>query len=211
MLSLEVTVDILTFVVTPFAENCYVLKDEGEAVVIDPGECTPELLDALTGIQVKQIINTHCHIDHVGGNKGVKDKTGAPLLIPEGELALLQSVPQQGAMFGVQVPPSPDPDGYIKEGNTVTVGSQQLKIFSAPGHSPDHMILVGDGFTFSGDVLFYGSIGRTDLPGGSYEQLMQSIKTRMLTLPDETVVYSGHGPHTTIGNERATNPFLQNL
>jgi len=204
-------VDILTFVVTPFAENCYVLKDEGEAVVIDPGECTPELLDALTGIQVKQIINTHCHIDHVGGNKGVKDKTGAPLLIPEGELALLQSVPQQGAMFGVQVPPSPDPDGYIKEGNTVTVGSQQLKIFSAPGHSPDHMILVGDGFTFSGDVLFYGSIGRTDLPGGSYEQLMQSIKTRMLTLPDETVVYSGHGPHTTIGNERATNPFLQNL
>lgn len=203
--------DILTFVVTPFAENCYVLKDEGEAVVIDPGECTPELLDALTGIQVKQIINTHCHIDHVGGNKGVKDKTGAPLLIPEGELALLQSVPQQGAMFGVQVPPSPDPDGYIKEGNTVTVGSQQLKIFSAPGHSPDHMILVGDGFTFSGDVLFYGSIGRTDLPGGSYEQLMQSIKTRMLTLPDETVVYSGHGPHTTIGNERATNPFLQNL
>jgi glyoxylase-like metal-dependent hydrolase (beta-lactamase superfamily II) len=196
---------------TPFMENCYVLKEGGEALVIDPGECTEELLAALGDVSVKMIINTHCHIDHVGGNAGVKAHTGAPLLCPEGEVPMLRAVPQQGLMFGIQVPPSPEPDQFIAGGDTVTVGGASLRVRSAPGHSPDHVVLVGDGFVIGGDVLFEGSIGRTDLPGGNMQTLLRSIQTQLLTLPDETIVYSGHGPATTIGAERATNPFLQGL
>jgi glyoxylase-like metal-dependent hydrolase (beta-lactamase superfamily II) len=106
------------------------------------------------------------------------------------------------------VPPSPEPDRLIEEGETITIGSVDLKVVHTPGHAPGHVVLVGDGFVFGGDVLFQGSIGRTDLPGGSFDQLIQSIKTKMLTLPDETIVYCGHGPATTIGAERAGNPFL---
>lgn len=194
---------------TPFMENCYVIEDAGKAIVIDPGECNEQLLSAIKSLDVTRIINTHCHIDHVGGNAGVKEATGAPLSCPEGEVVLLQNIEQQGSMFGMQVPPSPDPDSFIQAGDVVEVGGVRLDVRSAPGHSPDHIVLVGDGFVIGGDVLFQGSIGRTDLPGGNYETLIHSIKTQMLTLPDETVVYSGHGPETTIGVERATNPFLQ--
>jgi len=200
--------EILEFTLTPFMMNCFVLKDGGEAIVIDPGEATPELKAAVADSDVKMIFNTHCHIDHVGGNAEMVEATGAPLVCHAADLPLLRSVAQQGMMFGVSVPPSPEPDRLIEEGETITIGSVDLKVVHTPGHAPGHVVLVGDGFVFGGDVLFQGSIGRTDLPGGSFDQLIQSIKTKMLTLPDETIVYCGHGPATTIGAERAGNPFL---
>lgn len=204
-------VEILSFVVTPFAENTYVLRAGGQAIVIDPGEAAPEIIAALEGYEVVAIVNTHCHIDHVGGNRGIKNLTGAPLLVPEGELPFLEAVVQQGVMFGYPVDPSPAPDGFIGEGDVLRLGGVRLEVLSAPGHSPDHMVLLGDGFVIGGDVLFAGSIGRTDLPGGDFATLMRSIKTKLWPLPDETVVYPGHGPETTIGEERASNPFLTNL
>lgn len=201
--------EILSFVTTPFAENCIVIKDGGEALVIDPGEATPEVMDAIEGCSVKTLVNTHCHIDHVGGNAAIMEKTGAKLVCHKDAAPMLEAVPQQGQMFGIEVTPSPAPSGWLDEGDEVAIGSARLKVVYVPGHAPGHIALVGEGFIIGGDVLFSGSIGRTDLPGGSYEQLIDSIKTKFLTLPDETVVYSGHGPPTTIGAERAMNPFLQ--
>lgn len=200
--------DIIPIPMTPFVTNCYVLRDDESALVIDPGDVTGELLEAIDGYTVKTVVNTHCHCDHCGGNAEILERTGAELVCHEAELPLLRSLERQGMMFGVPFAPSPDPDRFLNEGDTVEVGSVKLEVRLAPGHSPGHLILVGDGFVIGGDVLFAGSIGRTDLPGGSYEQLMESIRTKMLTLPDETVVYSGHGPETTIGVERHTNPFL---
>src|SRR5690606_36907561 len=132
-------------------------------------------------------------------NGPLKDLTGAELLCHAADLPLLRSLPDQGAMFGVPFPPSPDPDRFLEEGDVVTVGAVELEVRHTPGHSPGHVILVADGFVLGGDVLFAGSIGRTDLPGGDYEQLLNSIRSKVLVLPDETVVYSGHGPATTVG------------
>jgi glyoxylase-like metal-dependent hydrolase (beta-lactamase superfamily II) len=200
--------EILCFEMTPFVENCYVVRDNGEALIIDPGDVTQELLDAIEGYTVKTVVNTHCHCDHCGGNAAILKTTGAELICHKDELGVLRTLPQQGQMFGAHFDASPDPDRYVKEGDTVSVGNITFGVREAPGHSPGHIVLVGDGFVISGDVLFAGSIGRTDLPGGSYPQLIDSIKTKLLTLPDDTVVYNGHGPETTIGVERRTNPFL---
>ncbi len=203
--------EVSTFQLTPFFTNGYVIKDGGEALVIDPGEASPRLLKSLAGSKTVLIVNTHCHCDHAGGNADMVKATGAPLAIHRDDLPVLQTLEQQGMMFGVPFPPSPEPDRYLEEGDTITVGAVELKVVHVPGHSPGHIALLGDGFVIAGDVLFAGSIGRTDLPGGSYRQLLDSIRTKLLVLPDETVVYSGHGPETTIGTERATNPFLAGL
>ena len=203
--------EILSFEMTPFMMNCYVLKDGGETLVIDPGEATEELKQCVADENVTMIFNTHCHIDHSAGNAGMVAATGAPLVCHEDDLPLLRGLAQQGQMFGFPCEASPDPDRFINEGDTVTVGSVSMKVLHTPGHAPGHVVLVGDGFVIGGDVLFNGSIGRTDLPGGDHAQLLESIKTKLWPLPDETVVYCGHGPATTIGKERATNPFLQGL
>ena len=203
--------EILTFPITPFLVNTYVLKDGGEALVIDPGEGAPRVLRSLDGCAVRAVVNTHCHCDHCGGNAVLKDYTQADLLIHKDELSLLRATEMQGRMFGVPITPSPEPDGFLSEGDTVEVGGVSLSVILAPGHSPGHICFAGDGFIFAGDVLFAGSIGRTDLPGGSYPQLLESIRTKLLTLPDDTIVYTGHGPETTIGTERRTNPFLAGL
>lgn len=200
--------DIIALPMTPFVTNCFVLRDADEALIVDPGDVTPELLEAIDGFTVRTVVNTHCHCDHCGGNAEILKRTGAELICHQDEVPLLRNLVQQGLMFGVPFDPSPEPDRFIQEGDTVSVGGVSLGVREAPGHSPGHIVLVGDGFVIGGDVLFAGSIGRTDLPGGSYPQLIQSIKTKLLTLPDETVVYSGHGPATTIGVERRTNPFL---
>lgn len=189
--------------------NCYVVRDGGEALVIDPGEGTDELLAALSGIRVTTIVNTHCHLDHSGGNGAVKAATGAPLAIHEADLPLLRGLPQQGMMFGVPCEPSPEPDRFIEEGDVLRVGSVEFRVVHVPGHAPGHIALIADGVALVGDVLFAGSIGRTDLPGGNTAQLIDSIRTKLLTLPDDTRVYSGHGPQTTIGEERRYNPFLR--
>ncbi len=203
--------EIKTFVMTPFAMNCYVIKDGGEAIVIDPGEATRELKAFVADDKVTMIFNTHCHIDHSGGNAGMVAATGAPLVCHRDDLPLLRALTQQGMMFGVACEASPEPDQFIEEGDVVKVGNVELKILHTPGHAPGHVVLVGDGFVIGGDVLFNGSIGRTDLPGGDYDQLIDSIQTKLMPLPDETIVYCGHGPATTIGRERATNPFLRGL
>jgi len=203
--------EIRTFQVTPFVVNCFVVKDANEALIIDPGDATPSILRSLDGSTVRMIVNTHCHCDHCGGNAALITKTGAPLAIHKEELPLLRSMEVQAQMFGVSVTPSPDPDRFLKEGDVIEVGKVSLRVLHAPGHSPGHIVLVGDGLVFAGDVLFEGSIGRTDLPGGDYYQLLESIRTKLLTLPDRTVVYTGHGPATTIGAERRANPFLVGL
>ncbi|MCX5757224.1 MAG: MBL fold metallo-hydrolase [Candidatus Hydrogenedentes bacterium] len=203
--------EIHSFQVTPFFENCFVVCDGGEALVIDPGDVSPKMLRLLAGCTVRAIVNTHCHCDHCGGNAELKAKTGADLLIHRDELPLLRSMEVQAQMFGIQVASSPDPDRFMNEGDVLTVGAASFKVLLAPGHSPGHVVLVGEGVAFVGDVLFAGSIGRTDLPGGDYRQLLDSIHTKLMGLPDETVVYSGHGPETTIGVERRSNPFLVGL
>jgi glyoxylase-like metal-dependent hydrolase (beta-lactamase superfamily II) len=203
--------EIRTFQVTPFVVNCFVVKDGNEVVIIDPGDAPASLFRYISGCTVRMIVNTHCHCDHCGGNAELIARTGAELAIHKEELPFLRAMEIQAQMFGTSVPPSPDPSRYLKEGDTVEVGNTSFKVVHAPGHSPGHIMLVGDGCVFSGDVLFQGSIGRTDLPGGDHHQLLESIRKKLLTLPDETVAYPGHGPFTTIGEERRTNPFLAGL
>ncbi len=203
--------EIQSFTLTPFQTNCYVLKDGGEALIIDPGEPSPFIVEHVDGCRVAAIVNTHGHCDHCAGNAAVKNETDAQLLCHEADLPLIRGLQQQAAVFGWACDPSPQPDGFLNEGDTLTIGGAQLRVLFAPGHSPGHIALAGDGFVIGGDVLFAGSIGRTDLPGGSHEQLLETIRDRFLTLPDDTVVYPGHGPATTIGEERASNPFLAGL
>ncbi|MCK5860978.1 MAG: MBL fold metallo-hydrolase [Candidatus Hydrogenedentes bacterium] len=200
--------EILTFPVTPFSTNCYVIKDSNEAIVIDPGEITLELTQSIADCNVTMVFNTHCHCDHSGGNAEAIKLTGAPLVCHAEDLPLLQSLCEQGRMFGVPFTASPDPDRFVEHGDIIKVGDAQFEVRHTPGHSPGHVVLVNEDIIIAGDVLFAGSIGRTDLPGGSMAQLLNSITHQLLTLPDKTIVYCGHGPTTTIGEERVSNPFL---
>ena len=200
--------DIQQFLVSPFQQNCAVLSEDNDVVVVDPGEVTDELRAAVEGKAVSMVFNTHCHIDHAGGNAEMVRLTGAPLVCHRDELPLLEHLDQQGAMFGVTCEPSPKPDRLIEPGEKIRVGSTELEVLFTPGHAPGHVSLLGPGFIIGGDCLFAGSIGRTDLPGGDHATLMRTLQDVYMKLPDETVVYSGHGPVTTIGQERRTNPFL---
>ncbi len=207
----------LTF--NPFQENTFIVYDEtGECVIFDPGCYDDEERKALSakvsGLQVRpvRLINTHCHLDHVFGNKYVADTYQLPLEIHEQELALLNAVPQICEMYGLPKPePSPAPGNFLKEGETLEFGNTKLEMLFTPGHSPGSLSFYcrEDKFIIAGDVLFYGSIGRTDLPGGEHGTLSNSIKTQLLPLGDDITVYSGHGPATRIGYERKNNPFLQ--
>lgn len=203
--------EVRTYPVTPFMMNCYLVLHGDEALVIDPGEFTPTMERDLDGRRVVAIVNTHGHCDHCGGNSVAKRRTGAELLIHADDVPLLAHLEEQGAMFGLPVTPSPPPDRTLAEGDAVAVGGLTFTVRHAPGHSPGHIVLVGGGAVFAGDVLFAGSVGRTDLPGGDAGQLMRSIQEKLLTLPDDTVVYAGHGPATAIGTERRQNPFLASL
>lgn len=162
---------------------------------------------------VEKVVNTHCHVDHVFGNSYATSTFGVGLFIHRGELPVLSTYLQVAAMYGLAAEPSPDPDGFLEEGDDLCFGNTCLKIFLTPGHSPASISLYNekDGYIIGGDVLFQGSIGRTDLPGGDFDTLMNSIKASFLCLPNDVVVYCGHGPSTTIGVEKRSNPFLQNL
>jgi hydroxyacylglutathione hydrolase len=196
-----------------FAENCYLIVDEQakQCAVVDPGEEAGLILHKIkeTGSTLVGIWLTHAHLDHVVGVGRVAEETGVPVWLHPGDRPLYDAVPQQAGAFGLAPPPDlPAPNRDMVHGEQLTVGQLGFEIRHAPGHSPGSVCLIGHGVAFSGDVLFAGSIGRTDLPGGDFETLISSIERELLSLPDETIVYSGHGPETTIGRERRANPFL---
>jgi hydroxyacylglutathione hydrolase len=198
----------------PLQENCYVAMDEAthDAVIIDPGDDAPRIVDTIRRMGAKPIavINTHCHFDHVGAVSAIRKQYDIPFYIHPEDRQMLEHASLSAKGFGMALE-QPETDRFIREGETFTVGESALAVRFTPGHCPGHITLVGDGFAFVGDVLFAGSVGRTDLPGTSWPVLAESIKTQLLTLPDDTLVLPGHGPSTTIGHERRTNPFLQGL
>jgi len=193
--------------------NCFILGCEKtrSAVVIDPGDEADRILLTLaeSGLSVKYILNTHGHFDHVGANGRMKEATGAEILIHAGDAPMLSMLSEAAAAFGVRAENSPPPDRTIDDNDTITFGEITLRVIHTPGHSPGGVSFVTDGIAFVGDTLFAGSIGRTDFPGGDFNTLISSIKNRLFPLGDDTKVYTGHGPSTTIGRERRFNPFLQ--
>jgi len=203
---------LIRLVVGPLQVNCFILADEKtkEAVVIDPGDDAEDILKVIRekGLTVKYLVNTHGHFDHVGANKALKEATGAELLIHEGDAPVMASAPLQSRAFGMSAISSPPADRFVKQGDVITAGDVALKVLHTPGHSPGGISLLERGMVFTGDALFAGSIGRTDLPGGDLMTLLRSIKTNLLSLPDDTKVFCGHGPASTIGDERNDNPFL---
>lgn len=203
-------------VVPPFESNCWILGcgETGAAVVIDPGDETG-ILKTLKArkLTLKYLIHTHGHLDHVSATAPLQRETGAPVLIHEADQILLDNLEIQGTMFGLTAPAMPTVDKYICEGDRVDWGKYGLSVIETPGHSPGGVCLnlEGENILFAGDTLFQGSIGRTDLWGGDYEQLLESIREQLWQLDDDTIVCPGHGPRTTIGREKRENPFLQGL
>ena len=195
-----------------FAENCYLLIDErsGACAIIDPGEEAGLIAHKLAsaGVQPVGIWLTHAHIDHVLGVVRLKAETAAPVYVHPADRVLYDHVLEQALAFGLRAEALPEPDHALAHGDVLPVGELEFRVRHAPGHSPGSVVFEGQGVVFTGDVLFQGSIGRTDLPGGDLETLMRSIERELLTLPDSTIVYSGHGPETTVGRERHANPFL---
>lgn len=195
-----------------FDQSCFLLRCAGtsDAVLVDPGAAVEAMLAAAdrAGVSVSAIVLTHSHIDHVDGLDRAKRHTGAPVLLHREAEEMYRSVPVQAQWFGLEMGPLPPIDGYLAAGDTVPIGTCEMTVRYTPGHAPGHLILVGDGAAITGDCVFAGSIGRTDLPGGDFQTLMASIRQQILTLPEETVLYPGHGLETTVGHERATNPFL---
>lgn len=209
-------ITVQSFVFNPFSENTYVVYDEtNEALIIDPGCYAPQEQKALSNfiqsskLKVKLLLNTHCHIDHVLGNDFVKTTYHVPLLIPPLEENLLRAVKAYAPNYGFANYRETEPDQWLNEGDEITWGNSQLKVLALPGHSPGHIGLYSQAqqFVLSGDVLFQGSIGRTDLPGGDLDTLIESIHKKLFVLPDEIVVHAGHGDDTTLGEEKRSNPF----
>ncbi len=194
-----------------FAANCYVVgcPETREAMVIDPGDEAERILEVVDrlGVTVKYIVNTHGHVDHIGADLELKDRTGAPLCIHRLDAALLADPGRNLSSWTNPLPPVA-PGWLLEEGDVVEVGNLRFGVLHTPGHTPGGICLSGEGVVFSGDTLFAGSVGRSDFPGGSHAALIRSIKEKLLVLPGETVVYPGHGPTTTIGEERRSNPFL---
>lgn len=199
------------------ATNAYLVGDEDthEAILIDPVDQADVLMKMAeeAGWTIKLILATHAHFDHVLASKALKQATGAPFYLHSDAAAMLKDLPETGLRFtGSRFPEAATPDRLLTtEPETITLGAITLETLYSPGHAPGHLAFYmrDEGVVFSGDALFAGSIGRTDLPGGSLERLLQSIREQLLTLPDETVVLAGHGEATTIGQERKTNPFLR--
>jgi hydroxyacylglutathione hydrolase len=201
--------------VGPFQENCYIIGDEASGVgaLVDPGDEAARIAMAVegTGLEIGSIIVTHTHIDHVGAVVALVDEYTCPVLMHAEAEPMLEQLPTQAMMMGLRFGKVPTVDRYVEDEEILEVGDLRLRSLYTPGHAPGHLAFYveDEGLVLSGDALFAGSVGRVDLPGGSMEVLMRSIEERLLTLPDQTVVCSGHGPRTTIGNERASNPFLQ--
>jgi glyoxylase-like metal-dependent hydrolase (beta-lactamase superfamily II) len=215
-------VTVRSFTVGPFAENTYVLHDSGEAAIVDPGTHSREERDRVAryvesrGLRVRHLLLTHGHIDHILGCAHVASlyasgAEGGGWALHPADAPLLQNAPVQGEMFGLRMTAPPAPTRTLEHGDEISLGETTLEVRHAPGHSPGSVVFVdrAGAQVIGGDVLFQGSIGRTDLWGGDYDTLLRSIREQLLPLPDETRVFAGHGPPTTIGEERRSNPFLQ--
>ncbi|NJO24681.1 MAG: MBL fold metallo-hydrolase [Bacteroidia bacterium] len=210
--------NVRSFIFSPVQENTYVLYNEkGGCCIIDPGCYFPEEREELrnfiekTGLRPVWLLNTHCHLDHVFGNKFVASTWGLTLHLHEKEKPMLEVAPASGLMWQLPFDNYGGELVFIKEGQTIKIGEEELLVLFTPGHSPGSVSFYSEknGFVIGGDVLFNGSIGRTDLPGGDYKTLFNSIQTQLFVLPDDTKVYSGHGPVTTIGFEKMNNPFVK--
>ena len=211
-------IQVKSFVCNPYQENTYILFDESkECVIIDPGMYTGQeqnaVLNFIKDEQLKPVLllNTHCHIDHVLGNKFISDTFGLIPQFQKGELPVLTAVPSYAPQMGIRYEISPIPEKFLDEEGSIYFGKSSLKSIFAPGHSPAHLCFYSqtDKFLIGGDVLFYGSIGRTDLPGGNHALLIKNIKEKILILPDDVTVFPGHGGETTIGFEKTHNYYLK--
>jgi hydroxyacylglutathione hydrolase len=209
---------IHTFPNNPFEENTYIVYQEnGDCAIIDAGMDTAVEQNVVVnfikqhGLKPVMLLTTHCHIDHVLGNKFIFEQYGLIPQFHEGELPVLTDAPSRAAEFGLRYEVSPISDTFLPETGTIKLGTSELELIFAPGHSPAHLCFYArkENFLVGGDVLFRGSIGRTDLPGGDFKTLINNIEQKLFTLPDDCVVYPGHGPETTIGFEKAHNPFFE--
>lgn len=212
------TIHIKAFVCNPYQENTYLLYDDtGASVIIDPGMYSPqedgEVLAFIeeNNLRLDLLLNTHCHIDHVLGNKLIYEAYGLLPIFHENEIPVFAEIQNYAPQMGIRYEVSPISETFLPESGTVQFGNNTLELIFAPGHSPGHLCFYNEaeGFLIGGDVLFKGSVGRTDLPGGDHDQLIRSIASKIYALPDATVVYPGHGPTTTIGQEKKTNPFVR--
>jgi hydroxyacylglutathione hydrolase len=200
-------------VVGLFEENCYIVgsRRTGEAICVDPGDEIDEIraLAREMKVTIAKIACSHAHLDHIMAVRALKEETGATFMLHRQDLELARQLPESAMrMLGRQERPAPDPDYFLADGDDVEIPGLSLRVIHTPGHTPGSICLYGGGMLFSGDTLFHGSIGRTDLPGGSFPQIMESIVIRLLKLPDETIVRPGHMDETTIGAERQHNPFI---
>jgi len=202
---------IHTLAVGELQTNCYVIQAKTDAIIVDPGAEPERILRFVRDIGVKpsRIIATHAHFDHVLAVDKLRDSLNIPFQIHRDDLPILESMQSRVRQFmGFDVPPPPRVDDYLQGGDTLEVGKEEITVIHTPGHSPGSISLHGGAYALTGDALFNQSIGRTDLPGGDLETLLSSIRTRLFTLADETMVYPGHGPETSIGDEKLANPFV---
>jgi hydroxyacylglutathione hydrolase len=211
----DLSLKIKSFCLGPLANKGYALWDEEttEAIVIDPPMDSEVIASFINkeGLKLTKILNTHCHFDHIGGNAVLKNYFGAKLYIHKKELELLTKGALHAEHFGLDIDPSPPPDGFLSDGDTIRLGKDSVvTVLETPGHTPGGLSFYTGKFLFSGDTLFEGSIGRTDLEGGDFDLLLNSIRTKLFVLPAETRVYPGHGIETTIGKEIGLNPFVGN-